>query len=161
MIEYHGKELYTYIVPGQPVAWARPRLHGRTFFDCQKPIKATWEVSLQYQGEGQPFYTRIPLEIIIDFYFSIPVSYKQERRHKYIAQPFTFRPDVDNAIKFVLDACNSILFDDDCSIFKVSASKRYDLEPRTEFAIIPHKSNIPFKPTPKRKFTHILTDDDK
>ena len=154
MIEYQGKEIHTYVIPGQPIAWARPRLNGRTFFDCQKPIKANWAVSLEYQRELQPFYSKVPLEFIVNFYFSIPLSYKPERRAKYRLQPFTFKPDIDNAVKFVLDCCSAILFDDDCSIFKIVATKQYDMDPRTEFAFIPHTTQVPFKPTPKKNYLY-------
>lgn len=138
-IFYKGKLVHTYTIPGQPIAWARPRLSGKTFYDSQRPIKNNWAISLEYQKENQPFYEKTPLQLIVNFYFSIPVSYKPSRREELIGQPYLYKGDLDNLVKFVLDNCNAILFDDDCTIFQLTATKTYDINPRTEFALVPTK----------------------
>lgn len=147
MIIYNGQELHTYTIPGQPIAWARPRLSGKTFFDAQKPIKNNWAISLEYQSEDQPFYTKTPLHLIVNFYFSVPASYKPQRRLELIGQPYLYKGDLDNLVKFLCDNCNAILFDDDCTIYQLTATKTYDLNPRTEFALIPE----PIKKSQKEK----------
>ncbi len=146
MIVHNGIALHTYTISGQPIAWARPRLSGRTFFDSQRPIKNVWAISLQYQREGQPLYEKTPLELIAHFYFQIPLSYNPKRREELHGQPYPFRGDLDNLLKFIGDTCNAILYDDDACIFRITASKHYDLQPRTEFAFIPHQ---PIQPTLK------------
>lgn len=137
MIIFEGKELHTYMIPGTPIAWARPRLSGKTFYDAQKPIKNNWAISLQYQQEGQTFYLKTPLHMIINFYFEPPASLRPSKRRAMVGLPYLYKADIYNLCQFVLDNCNAILFDDDCTVFKITASKQYDLKPRTEFAIIP------------------------
>ncbi len=137
MIVHNGIELHTYIIPGQPIPWARPRLSGKKFFDGQKAIKNNWNIALEYQSEKQPFYQKTPLHLIVNFYFSIPTSYKPHHRDALIGKPYLYKGDLDNLVKFLLDNCNALLFDDDCTIYQLTASKTYALEPRTEFAIFP------------------------
>ncbi len=137
MIIYNGQEIHTYVIPGQPIAWARPRLSGKTFFDGQRPLKNNWAISLQYQSEEQPFFKKTPLHLIAHFYFSVPASYKPKRREELVGQPYLYKGDLDNLVKFVCDNCNAVLFDDDCTIFQLTATKTYDLNPRTEFALVP------------------------
>jgi Holliday junction resolvase RusA-like endonuclease len=150
MIIYNGREVHTYTIPGQPIPWARPRISGRTFFDSQRPIKNIWAISLQYQREGQPFYEKTPLELVCHFYFSIPASYNPKRRKELDGEPYLYKGDLDNCVKFIGDNCNAILFDDDCTIFKINATKTYSLNPRTEFALIPHKPTKPTRKTEKK-----------
>jgi Holliday junction resolvase RusA-like endonuclease len=136
MIIHNGQELHTYTIPGTPIPWARPRISGKTFYDSQKPLKNNWAISLQYQHEGQPFYLKTPLHMIINFYFSPPNSLRPSKQNELLTKPYLYKGDLDNLCKFVLDNCNAILFDDDCTVWKIEASKSYDKHARTEFAFI-------------------------
>ncbi|HDG6220165.1 TPA: RusA family crossover junction endodeoxyribonuclease, partial [Staphylococcus aureus] len=40
------------------------------------------------------------------------------------------KPDIDNLIKTVLDACNGHVWKDDNQITEITSSKRYGLEPK-------------------------------
>ncbi len=139
MIIHNGQELHTYVIEGLPIPWQRPRLSRRTFFDSQKLQKSNYALTIQSQHEGQPFYTKTPFELIVNFYFPIPCSLKPRSREELLGQPYPHKSDLDNLTKFVLDSCNSILFDDDSRCYRIIASKTYDNTPRTEFAIIPYK----------------------
>lgn len=141
MIIHNDNPCHTYRIPGNPIAWARPRLSGKTFFDAQRPIKNQWAIALEYQKENQPFYQKTPLYLIVHFYFSVPTSYKPNKKAALYGQPYLYKGDIDNLVKFVLDNCNAILFDDDCTVFKLTASKTYSEDPRTEFSLIPIISN--------------------
>lgn len=150
MIYHLGLPVHTYIVPGDPIPWERARLNGKTFFDAQRYIKNNWAISLQYQRETQPFYEKIPLQLIAHFYFSAPQSLRPQKREELIGQPYIHKKDVDNLIKFLCDTCTGILYQDDCLIYSVYSTKTYDLEPRTEFALVPLNPLV-LKPKKKEK----------
>jgi Holliday junction resolvase RusA-like endonuclease len=48
-----------------------------------------------------------------------------------------FKPDIDNLLKFVLDAASGILYKDDSQICCISAVKRYHVNSRTEITLTP------------------------
>jgi len=152
MIYHLGSPVHTYIVPGDPIPWERARVNKGRFFDAQRPKKNNWAISLQYQSEKQPFYEKQPLHLIAHFYFPVPNSLRPNRRQELIGQPYIYKKDLDNCVKFLMDTCAGILYHDDCLIYSVYSTKVYDLEPRTEFALIPlsplaHKTNE----APKKK----------
>jgi hypothetical protein len=35
-------------------------------------------------------------------------------------QPYLYKGDIDNLAKFVLDSCNALLFDDDCTVYSLT-----------------------------------------
>jgi Holliday junction resolvase RusA-like endonuclease len=50
-------------------------------------------------------------------------------------EKFINRPDIDNLLKFVMDAGNKVLWHDDCQIWKVTMEKIYSLEPGTKIIV--------------------------
>jgi len=50
---------------------------------------------------------------------------------KFLTSPVCTKPDVDNLIKFVLDAATGILWDDDKKVISVNGIKRYSDTPGT------------------------------
>lgn len=44
-------------------------------------------------------------------------------------------PDIDNLMKFVLDAAKDILYDDDRIVCILQGTKLYDLNPRVELTV--------------------------
>ena len=45
------------------------------------------------------------------------------------------RPDIDNYLKFILDASNGVLYKDDSQIVKVEMKKIYSITPRVEIVL--------------------------
>ena len=133
--------MHTYTIKGTPVPWARPRQNGRVFFDSQRSIKNLWAVSLENQAEGQPFYNRTPLHLDVKFIFQPPTGFKPLTRVSLMGKPYILKKDLDNMVKFVMDSCSGILFDDDSCIYKVSAEKVYGEEACTTFGFIPLECN--------------------
>lgn len=58
-----------------------------------------------------------PLAVKVAFFLTKPKSVKRE-------YPIV-KPDVDNLLKSTFDAMNGILWEDDCQIVSLEASKRY------------------------------------
>jgi Holliday junction resolvase RusA-like endonuclease len=122
----------TYIIPGNPVSWKRAGHCNGSFFDSQKKNKLITSQYIQNQHVGGLYAG--PLLFDITFYFPMPVSLKKKwdtmrgKEHYY-------RPDLDNLIKYYLDTCNKLLFEDDCLISEIHARKVYDDMGRVEFTI--------------------------
>jgi Holliday junction resolvase RusA-like endonuclease len=120
-----------YIIPGDPVPLARARMCGRSnyMFDSQKAIKLAWGIHLANQHQG-PMWEGA-LHIDMTFFVYAP----QIGRAKLLGQYCHKRPDLDNMIKFVLDASQTIIYNEDNCVASVIAKKIYDLNPRTEIIV--------------------------
>lgn len=123
------------IIPGEPVAKARPRLsNGHTYTPAKTKhyealIKKCWQDQSNEHLTG-------PLSLHLTAYFSIPKSKSRAERKKMAIgekRP-TQRPYLDNIIK-TIDALNGLAFDDDSQIVEVVAEKYYSQEPRVEITI--------------------------
>ena len=122
-----------YIIPGNPIPLARPRIAQRGMWDDQKKQRIAFGLYIHRLHGNNPPYTG-PLSLDITFYMKLPLS-KRDRKALTIQDFHIFKPDIDNLIKFVCDACTGVLFTDDCIVSTIIATKRYDSEPRTEFTI--------------------------
>ena len=134
---------YNYIVYGNPAAQKRHRHFNRGKFtqtyDPSKTDKQDFVSQIIQQRPKTPFV--YPLIVSINFYFNRPKSHygsgKNADKLKQSAPFFhTSKPDIDNLIKFVLDAMNGIFFKDDYLITKIKSEKNYSDTPRTTIKII-------------------------
>lgn len=73
----------------------------------------------------------------LDFYMPIPKSDNRTVKNDKINDVLkhNIKPDLDNLEKFILDACNEILFADDKKIVKMQSRKLWSEDPRTEIEI--------------------------
>ena len=80
------------------------------------------------------FEAGVPVSVDITFYMKRPLSeFKGGRREmgnlkSSIQSAFAKRPDIDNLVKFVLDACNKLIFHDEGQVVKLTAMKLSDNE---------------------------------
>ena len=120
-----AKMTLTFHILGQPVAKGRPRISTRSGYPIaytpQKTRNA--EADLRSQIISQLPVTFRPLEgpiiLAIHFYIQKPKSARKKDLYP------TTRPDIDNYIKSVLDAMNTVVFYDDNQVVFLSASKEY------------------------------------
>lgn len=124
-----------YIIMGDPVPLARARHGNRRTWDSQKQLKLCIGIELVKQHQNRAFYSG-PLHLSVTFYLAMPDRDKR-RWDKIAGTPHHHRPDLSNLIKLIEDIATSILYDDDAAIARISAQKRYDYHPRTEFIITP------------------------
>lgn len=126
----------TYIVKQPPTPWQRARINGNRFFDGQKDLKVIYGIYLQQQHDDEPLFSR-PIEMDITFYMPTPlaVEFRIRKKKNEIDAYHRSRPDLDNMIKFCLDAIKDVLITDDKIIYAITARKVYDDDPRTEFTI--------------------------
>lgn len=73
----------------------------------------------------------IPRNIAIEAKITYFLPYSKSAAQWPVEQ-HTKKPDLDNLLKFTLDACKDILYHDDAQILALSASKCYSTKPRTE-----------------------------
>ena len=120
----------TFIVYGQPQGKARPRFTrtGRAYTpkktaDYEDEIRLMAKAAM---GITEPLETPIAAYIYISM--PVPQSYSKKRSKDCLdgfERP-TKKPDLDNAIKSVLDGMNGIVYKDDSQIVSLHATKRYD-----------------------------------
>lgn len=114
------------IIPGKPVAKARPRFARRGEFTVTyKTDKETAEEgkfvllareTMAKAGHQGPIPRGTPVKITCAFMFEIPASFSKKRRKALNGQLHTKKPDLDNCIKFVKDALNRIAWEDDSQV---------------------------------------------
>ncbi len=129
------------VIPGVPVAKARPRFvrRGRfvSAFNPQESAEGRWlwELRQLIPAAWEPMDG--PVYLSLEFVMPIPASVSKRRRASMEAgEGHTKKPDLDNCVKFVLDCCNGLLWWDDKQIVRLSALKRYGAEPGTRIIVM-------------------------
>jgi len=82
-----------------------------------------------------PIEKDLPVELRVDFYFTIPKSWSKKKKELHMCQYKTSKPDLDNLVKLVKDALNGIAWHDDSQVVRIVATKRYSISARTEIEI--------------------------
>lgn len=136
-------------IPGQPVAKGRPRFRvvkskDRTTPDFVQtyspPETQRYEArvaAIAKQAMGATFPTSAPIEILLELRMQIPVSWTKTKRLAAAQGKVraTKKPDADNMLKAVTDACNGILWADDSQIVVTTVRKLYHAEPCVIMAV--------------------------
>ena len=131
-----------FTVLGEPIAKGRPKFFRRgEFMGTYTPNKTkTAENDFLKQAllssPDKPIGGAISLDLKI--YRSIPKSFSNKKKRLVdhgILLPTT-KPDIDNYAKLVLDAMNSIFWNDDKQVVRLSAVKQYSSNPRIEVELI-------------------------
>lgn len=111
-------------VEGDPIPLARARAGKNRFYDPQYIAKRNFASEVIAQTKmDKVIDTQLAFDII--FVIKEPKSWSKKKKAKFLDQPHTQTPDIDNLIKFVFDALNSKVFVDDSQIFKVEAIKMW------------------------------------
>lgn len=128
-------EILRFTVAGKPVGKARPRFTRRGFaYTPEKTVR--YEAAVRaacieaMRAQGVQKRVGVPLAIKCEFFFEPPKSWSKKRRELLVGEcrPMPHKPDIDNLIKAVLDACNGIAYHDDAAVVEVNAKKRYGAE---------------------------------
>ena len=69
------------------------------------------------------------------FYLPIPKSLSRKRKIEFLGKPHTKKPDIDNYMKFYMDALTGVAYEDDKLIYSVEARKEYSDRPRVEIEL--------------------------
>lgn len=132
--------MITFQVTGQPVGKARPRVTraGRVYTP-KKTEQAEQDIKKMagYAMCGDP-PLQGALELSVIFRMAVPASWTKGKRQQAYRQEMrpAVKPDIDNLIKTVMDACNGVIYLDDSQVIKLAASKVYVTEEQVPMTII-------------------------
>ncbi|MEQ4489694.1 MAG: RusA family crossover junction endodeoxyribonuclease [Dehalococcoides mccartyi] len=109
------------IIYMHPVAKGRPRLGQHRTYTPVDTVRAENYIkyTLAQEFHEPPFGKDDALKLTVTFYRQRPAS-----TPKRVTQPIT-RPDIDNYLKLLCDACNGVLWHDDSQITTMHIFKRY------------------------------------
>lgn len=121
-----------FVVPGVPVGKGRPRFAKRgNFVRTYTPEKtASYENLVKVKAEeamrGRTLIDG-PVSVDIELYVTPPASWSlKKQRSALLGETFpTAKPDMDNVIKGLFDACNEIVWKDDKQVVQLIVTKRY------------------------------------
>ena len=131
------------IFDGDPVGKQRPKFNTQTkvAYTPKKTAIAEREIRALWREAGKP---RLPddaaLELLIELYVQRPQSHFK-RNGELTAEglrhpiPRNKKPDVDNAIKLVMDALNKHAYKDDVQIAKATVVRFWGEWPKTVIAV--------------------------
>lgn len=119
------------VIYGEPVPQGRPRFAKGHAYDPQrsqnyKQLVRFWVTQYLKGKPFKPYENALCVDLI--FYMGVPISWSKTKRIQAIngqIRPIVRNGDVDNLVKSVLDACNGLLWADDCIITDLTARKRY------------------------------------
>lgn len=118
---------------GTPTGKGRPRFYrGRAVTpkktrDYETLVRHEAQQALEHMVQLPNF--EAPCEVTIDAYYSIPKSYTKKQRRQiaesgaWVVRPG--KPDLDNAIKEILDGMNGIVYRDDVQVVSLRAKKHW------------------------------------
>lgn len=124
--------IITFTVPGTPVGKGRPKFSRQgSFVRAYTPEKtASYENLVKVKAEeamaGRPMIEG-PVEVSIRLIVTPPASWSQKKQREALEGRIfpTSKPDIDNVLKGIMDACNEIVFKDDKQAVDVRVVKRY------------------------------------
>lgn len=112
---------------------ARARFDGRKFYDKKnKALEMAVRESLVEQISGSEVWGLLPwpYPVKLELVFGM-----QSKDKKLWGKAHTSRPDKDNLTKLVMDALNSVVWEDDCQVYEGRQTKVYSKEWFTEITV--------------------------
>lgn len=135
--------MYEIIIPGKPIAKNRPRFARRgnavVAYSSQETEEGRHMNFIRAKFAHEPLDG--PLTLEAEFYFAPPASASKKRREAMLngTEPCTNPKDVDNLLKFIMDASNGILWHDDRQVVRLSGFKAYGERDQTVLRLMPAK----------------------
>ena len=121
-----------FVIPGTPVGKGRPKFARRGAFTvAYTPEKtASYENLVKVKAEEAMQGRQVidgAVSVVIALYVTPPASWSLKKQRAALAGEIfpTSKPDVDNVIKGIFDACNEIVWKDDKQACDVRVVKRY------------------------------------
>jgi Holliday junction resolvase RusA-like endonuclease len=130
----HPDSYFDLVFPFVPVPWKRAGNCRGRFYDTQVAQKKAVRDFALTKIESSLNIKKV-FSTVFCFYFSPPKSLSTKKKISLINHYHRKKPDIDNLVKFYLDALKGILWEDDAQIPHLTASKFYCDQPRTEIEI--------------------------
>ena len=136
------KPITAFQVIGAPVGKGRPKFARRgNFVQAYTPAKTKDYEALVQEAATKAMRGKSPcagsIQVNMAIYVEPPKSWNKKNRAAALnglIKPST-KPDIDNVIKGIFDACNGIVYDDDKQIFSLSVIKSYGETSRVEMRV--------------------------
>ena len=134
-LEFHPIAFF-FVLPGKPNTFKAPRFCKHNVYTVHnKSMKSAREVLAEQMWS--PPLREVPLVAFIEFYFRRPKSHFKKGQLKEDAPKFVIKtPDVDNCVKFVLDALQPRVIANDKTVTKIVAEKKWCLSDTEEMTLI-------------------------
>ena len=122
-------------IVGEPVPLGRHRLSGKHIYNPSSKLQRIFLETCRPKLPNTPLEG--PLEAQLGFYFKRPLAHYRSGKLSSVMKEnaplwHTQRKDLDNCVKFVLDALNSVAYLDDRQIVALRCVKYYaDTEPKS------------------------------
>lgn len=129
-----------FVVLGEPQGKARPGFNTHTGHAFTPEKTVNYETLVQWEYVRQCAY-KFPDDAMLDMrikaYYAVPKSDSKKLRARKLAGQVrpTKKPDMDNVIKIIADALNTVAYRDDTQIVDCQCRKFYSEEPRVEVTI--------------------------
>ncbi len=129
-----------FLIPGKPIAKARPRFFRRGKFVGTYNPQQTEEGRFLFHVQQQ-WIKRLPMEgplrVEMEFVMPIPKGTSKKKNDAMARGDVNHlkKPDVSNLIKFCEDCLNGFVWKDDSQIVSITAIKRYGGDPHTRILI--------------------------
>ena len=124
-----------------PIAQKRARIgkHGN-FYNPQKReiIQCRMDALSQIVSEGRLIDSGPCISLNATFYTPYPKKLDCESIKRYFLNPDFQRPDLDNYLKFYMDALQGIAYEDDMEVTQIVAEKIFSHSPRVHIKTSPH-----------------------
>lgn len=126
------EKMISFVVPGTPVGKGRPKFARRGAFTvAYTPEKtASYENLVKVKAEEAMLGHALidgAVSVSIELYVTPPASWSQKKQRAALDGSIfpTSKPDMDNVIKGLFDACNEIVWKDDKQVAELMVTKRY------------------------------------
>lgn len=134
----------TFTVSGHPQGKGRARAFVRAGHVGHYTPEKTRSYESMIRGAaidamaGRPPFD-VPVAVRVDAIFDVPASWSKKKREAALAWTIKpgKKPDIDNVVKAVVDACNGVVFKDDALIVQGSYSKAYGIAPGVIVEVMP------------------------
>ena len=124
------KRKVKFTIPGEPVAQGRPRFstHGgvaraydpKKSKDSKSVVRLCARDAVESAGLIEPLSG--PLLMLVQFGLALPKS-SYRKRTPVVRHWRTKKPDLDNLVKLIKDACSGVVYLDDNQISRIVAEK--------------------------------------
>jgi Holliday junction resolvase RusA-like endonuclease len=122
----------SFIIPGTPVGKGRPKFARRgNFVTAYTPEKTASYENLVKLAAAEAMKGRAVIDgavsVWIGLYVTPPASWSQKKQRSALNGGIlpTSKPDLDNCIKGIFDACNEIVWKDDKQAVELTVTKKY------------------------------------
>lgn len=121
-------------IPGKPVGKGRAVTTRWGTHTPEGTLLYENLIKMLFLESGQKSLGDVPIACIIKVYFPITKSTSKKNRLLMLLRKLfpTKKPDCDNIAKIILDALNSLAYDDDKQVVLLVVLKVYGEEPRAE-----------------------------